>query len=80
MTWKQNTLKVTKLSNSEKLPMSLSNFKIMLTLFFDIQDYVMAQWVPRVRLINHHYYIGILTRLRERVRRIRPGLWRNGWI
>jgi len=30
--------------------------------------------------VNHHYYIEILTRLRERVKRIRPGLWRNGWI
>lgn len=30
--------------------MSLSNFKNMLTLFFDIQDYVTAQSVPRARL------------------------------
>jgi len=30
--------------------------------------------------VNHHYYIEILIKLRERVRRIRPGLWRNGWI
>jgi hypothetical protein len=30
--------------------------------------------------VSHHDYIEILTKLREGVRRIQPGLWRNGWI
>jgi len=30
--------------------------------------------------VNHHNYVEMLTKLREQVRRIRPGMWRNGWI
>jgi hypothetical protein len=48
--------------------------------FFDIQNIVMAVWVPSGQTVNQQYYIEVLTKLRERVRRKRPELWRNGWI
>jgi len=52
----------------------------MLIVFFDIQDTVMAEWVPSGQTVNQQYYIEVLTKLRECVRRKRPELWRNGWI
>ena len=49
----------------------------MLIVLFDIQANVMAQWVPSGQMVNHQYYIEVLTKLRERVRRERLELWRN---
>jgi len=60
--------------------MSHSKFKAMLIVFFDIQGIVMAEWVPRGQTVNQPYYIKVLMKLRERVRRKWPELWRNGWI
>jgi len=40
----------------------------------------MAEWVPSGQTVNQQYYTEVLTKLRERVRRKRPELWRNGWI
>jgi len=40
----------------------------------------MAEWVPSDQMVNQQYYIEVLMKLRERVRRKRPELWRNGWI
>ena len=53
-------------------------FKAMLIVFFDIQGIVMAECVPSCQTVNQQYYVEVLTR--ERVRRKRPELWRNGWI
>jgi histone-lysine N-methyltransferase SETMAR len=73
----------------KKARMSCSRFKAMLIVFFDIQGIVMAEWVPSCQTVNQHYYIEVLTKLRERVRRTklrervrrkRPELWQNGWI
>jgi len=60
--------------------MSCSKFKAMLIVFFDIQGTVMAEWVPGIQVVNRQYYIEVLTKLCERVRRKRLELWRNGWI
>jgi histone-lysine N-methyltransferase SETMAR len=48
--------------------------------FFDIQGIVMAEWVPSGQTVSQQYYIEVLTKLHERVRRERPELLRNGWI
>jgi hypothetical protein len=64
----------------KKARMSRSQFKAMLIVFFYIQGIVMAEWVPRGQTVNQQYYIEVLTKLRQRVRRKRPELWRNGWI
>ena len=60
--------------------MSRSKFKAMLTVFFDVQGTVMAEWIPSGQTVNQRYYTEVLTKLRERVRRKLPELWRNGWI
>jgi len=52
--------------------MSRSKFKDMLIVFFDIQGIVMAEWVPSGQTVEQQYYIEVLTKLRERVRRKRP--------
>ena len=41
---------------------------------------VMAEWVTSGQTVNQQYYIEVLMKLRERVRRKRPELWRNWWI
>ena len=58
---------------------SRSKFKAMLIVFFDIHGNVMAEWVPSGQMVNQQYYIDVLTKLRERVRRKPPELWRNGF-
>ena len=58
----------------KKARMSRSKFKAMLIVFFDIQDIVVAEWVPSGQTVNQQYYIEVLTKLRERVRRKRPEL------
>jgi len=60
--------------------MSGSKFKAMLIVFFDMQDIVMAEWVPSGQTVNQQYYSEVLTKLRESVRRKGAELWRNGWI
>jgi len=60
--------------------MSRSKFKAMLIVFFDIQGIVMAGWVHSGQMVNQQYYIEVLMKLRKRVRRKQPELWRNGWI
>jgi len=64
----------------KKAHMSHSQFKAMLTVFFDIQGIVMAEWVPSSQTVKQQYCIEVLTKLREHVRRKRPESWRNGWI
>ena len=40
----------------------------------------MSEWVPSGQTVNQQFYIKVLSKLSERVRRKRPELWRNGWI
>ena len=49
--------------------MSHLKFKAMLIVFFDIQGIVMAKWVPSGQTVNQQYYIEVLTKLLERMRR-----------
>ena len=49
--------------------------------FFDIRGTVHLDWVPEGQTINQVYYKEVLTNLRERVRRRRPEMWKNGlWV
>jgi len=43
--------------------------------FFDIKGIIMIEWVPQGQTVNQKYYIEVLIKLRERVRKKRPGLW-----
>jgi len=65
----------------KKARMSKSKLKAMLIVFFDIKGVIMTEWVPQGQTVNQHYYLQVLTTLRERVRRKRPELWENdSWI
>lgn len=57
-----------------------SKFKAMMIVFFDIRGIIMTEWVPSGQTVNQHYYVEVLAKLRERIRRKRPLLWKNGWI
>ena len=76
MQWKSSSLS----PRPKKARMSRSKLKAMLIVFLDIQGTVMAEWVPSGQTVSQQYYIAVLTKLRERVRRKRPELWRNGWV
>ena len=62
---------------TKKAKMSKSKFKAMMIVFFDIRGIVYVHWVPEGQIINQHYYIEVLTVLRERVRKRRPDLWKT---
>ena len=65
----------------KKIRQVRSNVKTMLICFFNIQGIVHREFVPRGQTVNQEFYLGVLKRLRERVRRTRPELWRLGeWL
>jgi hypothetical protein len=45
------------------------SFKVQGHVFFDIQGIVMAEWVPSSQMVNQQYYVEVLTKLHEHVRR-----------
>jgi len=50
----------------------------MLIVFFDVQGIVQLEFVPPGQTVNQEFYLEVLRRLRENVRRKRPELWRSG--
>lgn len=65
----------------KKARMTKSKFKAMMVVFFDIRGIVHIEWVPEGQTVNQKYYISVLRKLRERVRRKRQVLWKNkSWI
>ena len=58
-----------------------SNTKVMLLAFFDSESIVHHEYAPDGKTINREFYLEVLRRLRESVRRKRPEKWQNGdWI
>ena len=55
-----------------------SNVKTMLIVFFDVRGIVHREFVPPGQTVNQKFYLEVLRRLRENVRRKRPELWRSG--
>jgi len=51
---------------------SKSRAKTMLLTFFDIRGIVHYEFVPNGQTVNQVYYLEVLERLREKVRRKRP--------
>jgi hypothetical protein len=60
--------------------MSWSQVKTMLVCFFDHRRIVHYEFIAQGQTVNQQCYMEVLTRLRESVRRKRPGLWSNKWI
>ena len=53
-----------------------SNVKNMLICFFDIKGLVYFEFVPQGQTVNQRFYLAVLKRLHDAVRRKRPELWR----
>jgi transposase len=54
--------------------------KTMLIIFFCIKGTVHFEFIPQGQTVNQAYYMEILKRLREAVRRKRSEIWPNDWI
>ena len=59
----------------KEAPQVRSNVKAMLTCFFDSRGIVHYKYAPEGQTINMEYYLQVLRRLREAVRRKRPDMW-----
>jgi len=53
-----------------------SKVKTMLIVFLDVRGIVHREFVPPGQNVNQEFYLEIMRRLRENVRRKRPELWR----
>jgi len=65
----------------KKFHQSKSRVKTMLLTFFDTRGIVHYEFVPTGQTVNQVYYLEVLERLREKVRRKQPKLFaNNSWI
>jgi len=68
-------------SRPRKFRQSKSRVKTMLLNFFDIRGIFHYEFVPTGQTVNHVYYLEVLERLREKVRRKQPKRFANSsWI
>ncbi|GFX23891.1 mariner Mos1 transposase [Trichonephila clavipes] len=52
-----------------------SNIKVMLIVFFDAVGIVHHEYATQCQTVNKEFYLDVMRRLREAVRRKRPVLW-----
>lgn len=65
----------------KKARQSKSKVKVMLTVFFDYEGVVHHEFLPEGQSVNKEYYVAVMRRLREAIRRKRPNLWQNNsWL
>jgi histone-lysine N-methyltransferase SETMAR len=64
----------------KKARMSRSQVKTMFVCFFDHKRIVHYEFTAQGQTVNQQCYLEVLTRLRESVRRKRPGIWPDKWI
>lgn len=65
----------------KKSRQSRSKIKVMLTVFFDYRGVVHYEFLPPGQTVNKEYYLGVMRRLREAIRKKRPDLWKdNTWF
>jgi len=58
-----------------------SNVKVLLTVFFDYNGVVHHEFLPQGRTVNKEYYLEVMRRLRDAIRKKRPNLWKdNSWL
>ncbi|XP_039949898.1 histone-lysine N-methyltransferase SETMAR-like [Bactrocera tryoni] len=66
---------------SKKPRQSRSKVKVMLIVFFDIRGVVHYEYVPTGQTISKKYYVGVMRRLPDAIRRKHPSLCaNNSWI
>jgi tRNA A37 threonylcarbamoyladenosine biosynthesis protein TsaE len=53
-----------------------SNVKAMMIVCFDIRGIIMIEWAPEGQTVNQKYYLEVLAKLQEQVRKKRPELWK----
>jgi hypothetical protein len=53
----------------KKAIMNTLKMKAVMMVFFDISGVIMIKWVPEGQTVNQKYYLKVLTKLQERVRR-----------
>ena len=72
----------TEFTSTEKKPphVSWSQVKIMLVCFFDHKGIVHYEFIAQEQTVNQQYYLEVLTRLKESLRRKRQGIWPDKWI
>ncbi len=56
-------------SHPKKGRMERSHVKSMLIFYFDIKGVVWSEFLPQGATVNSEYYEGVLTRLREAIRK-----------
>lgn len=65
----------------KRVRQSQSKIKIMLTVFFDYRGVVHYEFLSTGQIVNKEYYLNVMRRLREAVRKKQPELWNNdSWI
>jgi hypothetical protein len=57
-----------------------SKEKVMLIAFFDIDSVVHHEFVPPGHTVNGHFYMQVLQRLRDALRRKRHDKWQREWF
>jgi len=62
----------------KKLRFQKSLVKTMLVIFFDWQGVIHKEFVPGGETVNAVYYRGVMGRLLNRIRRVRPGMCESG--
>jgi predicted nucleotidyltransferase len=58
----------------KKVRMSKSKVKAMMIVFLDIRGVIMIRWVPESQTFNQKYYLEVLTKVQEQVRK------KKSWI
>jgi hypothetical protein len=76
----EHAVENTEFTTAKKARMSRSQVKTMLVCFFDHKGIVHYKFITQGQTINQQHYLELLTKLRECVRRKRPGLWPDKWI
>ncbi|CAK1594867.1 unnamed protein product [Parnassius mnemosyne] len=60
---------------------SKSKIKVMLTVFFDHRGVVQSEFLQTGQAVNKEYYLSVMRRLSEAIRKKRPELWAdNFWF
>jgi len=72
---------VQKVSQDRKDRAKVVQIKVMLTVFFDYRGVVHYEFLPPGQTVNKEYYLSVVQRLREAIRKKRPELWAdNSWF